>query len=341
MINSLISVIVPVYNVDKYLKECIESIINQTYTNLEIILVDDGSIDDSGSICDEYEKKDNRVKVIHKKNEGVSVARNIGLEIATGEWIGFIDSDDWIEVDYFTKMIKIALEKNVEIVVCGYNRIVNKRKESINNSSKTTIIDSREYLIKTLNPQTGYGFCHSKLYKRESIGDVVFDSNLVVGEDALFNEQIATNIKKCCMFGDCLYNYRLNSDSAVKRYDPNYATKYLKSMEASKNYLLKKYNGDNDVIQNYYNLVAFHVLLIAVNYCFNIQNNQKNKIKSLKEICEWPEFKDAIRKCNYNNISLTRKITLFTIKSKLYLLTAIICIFRQKQMKGWNKWKIK
>ena len=98
--EDLISVIVPVYNVEKYLNKCIDSIINQTYKNLEIILVDDGSQDSSGKICDEYTKKDNRIKVIHKENGGVSSARNIGLNNATGEWIAFIDADDWVDEEY-------------------------------------------------------------------------------------------------------------------------------------------------------------------------------------------------------------------------------------------------
>ena len=104
--DDLISVIVPIYNVEKYLKQCIDSIINQTYKKLEIILVDDESPDECGIICDEYQKKDSRVRVIHKKNGGVSSARNVGIDIATGKWITFIDSDDWIDEEYFNIMLE-------------------------------------------------------------------------------------------------------------------------------------------------------------------------------------------------------------------------------------------
>ena len=107
----MISVIVPIYNVEKYLIKCIESIINQTYKDLEIILVDDGSTDSSGKICDEFATKDNRIKVIHKKNGGLSSARNIGLDICKGNYISFIDSDDYIELDMYEKMIKIIVKK--------------------------------------------------------------------------------------------------------------------------------------------------------------------------------------------------------------------------------------
>lgn len=116
--NNLISVIVPVYKVEKYIKKCIESIINQTYENLEIILVDDGSPDNCGKICDEYAKKDKRIKVIHKENGGVSSARNLGLEKSNGQYITFIDSDDWIEEEYCEILLTTLKEQNADCAIC-------------------------------------------------------------------------------------------------------------------------------------------------------------------------------------------------------------------------------
>lgn len=167
--EELISVIVPVYNVEKYIDKCINSIINQTYKNLEIILVDDGSPDNCGNICDEYSKKDNRIIVIHKENGGVSSARNIGIKNAKGKWITFVDSDDWIENDYVEKLSKIGIQNKAEVVLCGYNRIYNNDKQPINAIGEIKDYNSYEYLIKTLNPQTGFGFCHMKLIKKEII----------------------------------------------------------------------------------------------------------------------------------------------------------------------------
>ena len=116
-----ISVIVPIYNVEQYLRKCIDSIINQTYKNLEIILVDDGSWDNSPRICDEYAKRDNRIKVIHKKNGGLADARNTGLKMITGNYISFIDSDDYIEKTMYEKMIKVILKYNADIIECNLN----------------------------------------------------------------------------------------------------------------------------------------------------------------------------------------------------------------------------
>ena len=134
-----ISVIVPIYNVEKYLDRCLKSIINQTYKNLEIILIDDGSPDNCGTICDEYAKKDNRIKVVHKDNGGLVKARNTGLDIATGEYISFIDPDDWIELNMYEEMIKIADETNTDIVRCGYYR--DNDKESMERISFGVKVD--------------------------------------------------------------------------------------------------------------------------------------------------------------------------------------------------------
>ena len=121
--NPLVTIIIPVYNVEKYLPKCLDSIINQTYNHLEIIIVDDGSKDSSGLICDEYALKDQRIKVLHKKNGGLSSARNAGLDIAKGDYIMFVDSDDYVESHYCEVPLKHALEKNVRIVSFGYNKI--------------------------------------------------------------------------------------------------------------------------------------------------------------------------------------------------------------------------
>lgn len=334
--KDLISVIVPVYNVEKYIYQCVDSILNQTYENLEIILVNDGSLDNCGKICDEYAKKDNRIIVIHKENGGVSSARNVGIENSHGKWISFIDSDDWIEKEYFEIMLEQAQSQNAEIIVCGYNKIWGNSVEKINILGKKEIYNSKEYLIKTLNPQSGCGFCHMKLIKKESINNIRFDESLIIGEDALFNMQISKNITKAVFCKIALYNYRNNGNSAVKRYDENYVGKFLFSMKNSKNYIFENFK-DKDIQQNYYNFVAYHVMLIAVNYCYHPNNHYKNKRKLLKEVCNIEEFKEGIKKSNYDNISLTRKITLFTLKHKLYLLTGIICNYRQLQNIGGNK----
>ncbi|CDE24502.1 glycosyltransferase group 2 family protein [Clostridium sp. CAG:440] len=335
--KDLISIIVPIYNVEKYLNKCIESIVNQTYENIEIILIDDGSNDNSGIICDEYAKKDNRIIVVHKENGGVSSARNKGLKIAKGEWISFVDADDWIEQTFCQTLLNKVTQEQADIALCGYNRITDNRIEKINANNQEVFLNSNEYLVKSLNPQTGFGFCHMKLIKKEVLKSISFNERIEVGEDALFNIQLSTYIKKAVFLKQPLYNYRINNQSVVKRYDENYANKYLKSMKIIEEYIWQEYNEENEenieIKQNYYNFVAYHIMLIIVNYCYHPDNKMCNAQRKnmLKEVINNDLFIIGLKKSNYNNISLTRKITLYTLKHKLYWLTAIICKIRQKQ----------
>lgn len=136
-ITPKISCIVPVYNVEKYLRRCVDSILNQTFTDFELILVDDGSPDNSPAICYEYAVKDSRIKVIHKVNGGVSSARNVGLDVAKGEWICFVDSDDLIEADYMQKMYEAAINNNSDFIMCGIHQIAGY--ETLKNNYKKKI----------------------------------------------------------------------------------------------------------------------------------------------------------------------------------------------------------
>ena len=319
------------------MNKCIESIVNQTYENIEIILIDDGSNDNSGIICDEYAKKDNRIIVVHKENGGVSSARNKGLKIAKGEWISFVDADDWIEQTFCQTLLNKVTQEQADIALCGYNRITDNRIEKINANNQEVFLNSNEYLVKSLNPQTGFGFCHMKLIKKEVLKSISFNERIEVGEDALFNIQLSTYIKKAVFLKQPLYNYRINNQSVVKRYDENYANKYLKSMKIIEEYIWQEYNEENEenieIKQNYYNFVAYHIMLIIVNYCYHPDNKMCNAQRKnmLKEVINNDLFIIGLKKSNYNNISLTRKITLYTLKHKLYWLTAIICKIRQKQ----------
>lgn len=327
----LISVIIPVYKVEKFLDKCVNSVIKQTYKNIEIILVDDGSPDGCPKKCDDWAKKDRRIEVIHKKNAGVSSARNIGIKEAKGEWITFVDSDDWVDEGFIKKLYQVYLNNKSDIVMSSYYRVTNNKYERINTSDDIINVDNNDYLINALNPQTGYGFCHMRIIKREKINNLIFDENLKVTEDALFNIKLARNINNVSFLGEPLYYYRVNNQSVVKKYDKDYSNKYLEGIKKLKNYIFSEYSNKEDILQNYYNFVAYHVMLIAVNYCYHYENEENNKIKLLKKICEISEYNEGIKKSNYQNISLTRKITLFTLKHKLYFLTGMICNYRQKQ----------
>lgn len=202
-----ISIIIPVYNAEKYLDRCIQSIVNQTYKNLEIILINDGSIDKSGDICDKWAEKDNRIKVIHQVNSGVSVVRNTGLDSAIGEYITFVDSDDYIELDYCEILYKALERNNVDIAYGDYS--TNKH---IRNTSKQIKWSSKEY-----DPvyKTPYFFVWGALYKKDILKNIRFDSDLYVGEDSYFFAQAVKKSSNLVFVDKVLYHYICYPNSAL------------------------------------------------------------------------------------------------------------------------------
>lgn len=206
-----ITIIVPIYNTEKYIEKCINSIINQTYTNLEIILIDDGSTDNSGNICDNYALKDNRIKVVHKKNEGVSIARNIGIEKASGEYVGFVDSDDYIESTMYEVLIKDIIENQTDIAVCNC---------SVNGNSKfeKNILNRHEMLDLILDKDKFRGYVCNKIYKLKLLKNLRFEENIHLCEDLLFNCNYIARSEKMSIIDRKLYNYVKRDDSAVNSF---------------------------------------------------------------------------------------------------------------------------
>ena len=198
----MISVIVPVYNVEKYIRNCLDSIINQTYKDLEIILVDDGSTDNSGAICDEYAQKDSRIKVIHKQNGGQSSARNVGLKNATGEFIGFVDSDDTIELNAYEKLV-FAID-GVDLAICGHS-VVNDNGTTTNSKGKEKVLDYDD-LWKEIFGRLNNAVWN-KLFCKELLDGIEFNQNFAHGEDLIFNILYLQKAKSGRFIDMPLYNY--------------------------------------------------------------------------------------------------------------------------------------
>lgn len=232
MNNPLISVIVPVYNTEQYLHRCIDSILSQTYTNFELLLIDDGSSDGSGNICDKYAEKDPRVRVFHKENGGVSSARNLGLDNANGEWVTFVDSDDWISEDYFSN-VELCTE---DIVLLPYKEvgfdgaILNLVEIKRVNKFRAQALSL--FLEKEL-VSTWFNVPWAKLYKKKVINDLRFDCRMKTGEDRCFNLELvyrlcSIEIRPCgCYFyysvGDFFYKYKMSIKDAVYNLKKLYA----------------------------------------------------------------------------------------------------------------------
>lgn len=207
----MISIIVPVYNVEKYLDKCIESITNQTYKDLEIILVDDGSQDKCPEICDNWVKRDNRIKVIHKKNGGVSSARNIGIESADGEYIGFVDSDDYIDQSMYKILLENLLRNGADISVCSSYFVYENGTQKIDSKTSDKICNQKEAV--ELISYTMNNSLWNKLFRKESIVKCRFDEEHTFGEDHLFLLQALKNVNKVTFCSRSLYYYVQHKDS--------------------------------------------------------------------------------------------------------------------------------
>lgn len=240
MEDKLISVIVPVYNVEKYLKKCISSIISQTYKNIEIILINDGSTDKSGIICDYFTKKDERVRVKHIENLGVSNARNIGIEISNGELICFVDSDDFLPKDSLAILYLNMINEQSDLSCGKWRKITGKGSFSNDYETKSINTSSAEKLIEFLNIEEVNGPV-AKLFKRDIIqrNNIQYKHGITVGEDAIFNFEYIKCCERVSFVNDVVYNYnKLNSNSATHTFCENFADFCLVSALAQSDVIL-------------------------------------------------------------------------------------------------------
>ena len=214
--KNLLSVIIPVYNAEKYIEDCLESIIKQTYKNLEIILVDDGSTDNSYKLCENYMSKDNRIKVFHKENGGVSSARNLGIDNASGEYITFVDIDDSLSADMYEKMMTKLISEKADICVCNYQEVLKNKKVLSKHDYSFGCFEKEEVLRGYLNDKFS-PYVWDKIYKLNIVKENKFNSHVLVCEDALFNLNICFYAKKIVAIDEYLYMYnKTNFQSLTK-----------------------------------------------------------------------------------------------------------------------------
>lgn len=211
----LVSIIVPIYNVSKYLDKCVESILNQNYKNIELILVDDGSTDGSEKKCDDWAKKDSRVVVIHKENGGSADSRNVGMEAAKGEYIGFVDSDDWIAPEMYEKLIEVIQERNLDMSVCFFKAVSDENYVFNNTEYPITEYTGRDFanlIIAEKKPRISYAIWKC-LYRRKVIKDIKFYKGVHYNEDAVFLIESLWNAKKMAFIDAPMYYYRVHESS--------------------------------------------------------------------------------------------------------------------------------
>lgn len=312
----MISVIIPIYNVEKYLSKCIESILNQTYTDLEIILINDGSSDNCKNICEHYAKIDSRINVINKKNGGVSSARNAGLDICKGDYISFIDPDDYIEPTMYEKMIQIAVSKNIDIISCNYKKINSKGYSSpffcLKNDELIT--DKNILLEKVFQYKNFDMVIFNKLYKSYIFKTLRFPLNVNLGEDLhILYPTIHLANRFYCM-KDTLYIKTIRTNSLTGNQN---IQAYISNVREHEQFLL---SVSNDKSLDYTRIF---------NSCVtNLYRHYKRLLDKLyilddRGIYQELENKTIKNLCNlYNNKALSnkdrKKIWLLKISPKIY-----------------------
>ena len=234
--SSFISIIVPVYNSEKYLSACLDSLLSQSFSGFEIILVDDGSTDNSGQICDDYVGKDNRIKVIHQRNSGVSVARNVGLEHASGVWITFVDSDDELLPTALEIFMKYA-DGDYDLIECDYELVVNGKRVDPEMEVQVKEMCRRDFYDAFFNYSWNsyHGYACIKLYKASIIRDnnISFATDIFIREDGLFVCEYVSKCNKILYSTEVVYKYIQRENSAVNTFLKEFNKKSITHLEAS------------------------------------------------------------------------------------------------------------
>lgn len=241
--QSLISVIIPVYNKENYIHKCLDSVLNQSYSNLEIVLVDDGSKDNSGQILDDYAKKDSRIKVFYIKNGGVYAARNFGLGKSIGDYVTFIDADDTIENNYVETLFCELQKNDCDIAQCNYSNVHNEVKTPVGETGEVLVQSSEEAIAYIMQGKKYVVGLWPKLYKKKLFINIPHCENIKVNEDYLVNFIAFQNAEKTVFIDLPLYNYYCNDDSVTHTInqvksskDVNYVAKIIMEKSKSKSY---------------------------------------------------------------------------------------------------------
>ena len=318
-----VSIIVPVYNVEKYLDRCLNSLINQTLKDIEIILVDDESPDNCPVMCDKYAENDSRIKVIHKKNGGLGFARNSGLEIAEGEYFAFVDSDDYVDLDFYEKLYNAAKSGDYDLAQGGISKQYGDRIERNNHPYENQCFD-RENVKSILFPSvlgpdtydqnssdmsTCIGIYKLSLVKENNIRFV--SEREYISEDAIFDIEIFKHIKSAVIIDSAGYYYCYNEASLTHKYMPNRFEQIKKLCDYELSLV------DNDILKErivgtfLINIIAV-LKLEAINYKKTGNNNDKLRIK---KIVNDSYVKNILKSYNYNNQPLKKRL-LYTLIDK-------------------------
>ena len=313
MDNELISIIVPVYKVEKYLEKCVKSILKQTYTNLEIILVDDGSPDKCGQLCDELAKTDDRIIVFHKENGGLSDARNYGVERANGEYIGFVDSDDYIHECMYEELYKAIKRSGTSIAECGVTRVYkNTLRPHYEGEDYFLVLDREGYLREYLENKRLYGSAWCKLIHKDLAKKIKFPTGKIY-EDAFYTLELLKTVDRYTLISGNYYYYYIRENSITTRPFSSKDMDYIEIMNKIQDYTLSNFP------------IFKEQLSIRLSFAYISIFNQLLEVNDYKTKKEYKILKDKL-KDNYFKVLVNKKaprslkaaILLLSINERLY-----------------------
>ena len=310
--SDLISVIIPIYKVEKYLNRCVESIVNQTYENLEIILVDDGSPDSCPKMCDEWAKKDKRIKVVHKENGGVSSARNAGLDIAKGDYISFVDGDDWIENDFVKFLYDLIKQDDYDVSRCGAFVVHEGNEEKMENmgDGKVKVLSRDAQVIDLASGKYLSGVTWNKLYKRSVIGDVRYCEYQGASEDLMFNYRVFSSGIRTVFNDIPKYYYCVRESSAV---NGTFCDGAMSSVRVTQ-YILNSEKGNNSTRD--YCIKSYFDSLIIVLHGVIKSGSCLNRFDEL--VSEILKYKWVALSSNLFSLKNKFQVAVIMISPKLY-----------------------
>lgn len=303
MEHTKISIIVPIYNAEQLIYKCVDSILSQTEPCLELILVDDGSMDKSGMICDKYAQQDSRVKVIHQKNAGVSAARNRGIAMAVGEYIGFVDSDDWIEPDMFERLVNEAERTGSDVVMCDATTVYDDGRtqaDTITQLPENRILEKADFTPSLLLEMAGSAWrC---IYKNDRYSDklrkysLTFPLGVKFSEDRIFNLYAFGQANKVCYLKESYYNRFMNIKSAVHRFHEDYFEAYKKASDGIEQAIRCAWGNDEELQKAYLGQFIGGALGAICNYYYRTSTlSGKERKNMVRALCNDRQLRTAIK----------------------------------------------
>lgn len=336
-----VSVVVPVYQLPhSLLARCLDSLAAQTLEGMEVLLVFDEPAEEYLPVVEQYQDQ-LLLRVLEQPHGGVSAARNLGIASARGEWIAFVDSDDWVDGEMLARQVEAGERYQADVVMSELTMeygSVSQPRSYLPHSQLFEGNEKRRFECDVLKPQTGAGFVTAKLFSRRLLTEksLAFRKDLSAAEDAEFMFRVACAARRIFYFPQAMYHYWFNTDSAVRRYRPDYAQRYIRSMEAIQADLDEM--GDREYCRDAFDsCVLYHLLLIAVNDAFHPHNGKagREQRRSFRAMVAQPLFAQALKHIHYGDFSATRKITLLCLQARFYYGVYLIARVRHWQFRRY------